>query len=104
MTVHMSTKMTAKVIVELDHWHRKQRSFTIHQAAHFLALLEHAATYVIWAKFLFDNIRHSMLIEIRHNRKIVFNNARFRDLIIDSDCTEATVDSLLKKISEPISS
>ena len=44
MTVHMSTKMTAKIIMEIDHWHSKRRSFTIRQAARLLGLLEHAAT------------------------------------------------------------
>ena len=85
MKLHISAKITAKFIAELYHWHIKRRLFNTLQAARFLGLLEYAATYVIWAKFLFYNIHHSMLIAIRHNRKIVFNNARFRDMVIDSD-------------------
>ena len=44
MTVCMTDKMTAKLVIELDHWHVNCKSFTIHQGATLLGLLEHAAT------------------------------------------------------------
>ena len=62
-----------------------------------LGLLEHAATYVLWAKFLFYVLRHSMILAIRKNKQVVFRNSRFRDLIRNRSCEDESPDNLLKK-------
>ena len=38
-----------------------------------------------------------MLIAIRHNRKLVYENLRFRDIVLDSECTDVSFNALLKK-------
>ena len=53
MTVQMTSEMTKKLLKEIEHWHDHRCYFTIRKGARLLGLLEHAATYVVWAKFLF---------------------------------------------------
>ena len=74
MTVQMTVEMTSKLLKEIVHWHGHRRSFTIRQGARLLGLLEHAASYVIWAKFLFYGLRHAMLLAIRKNRQVIYRN------------------------------
>ena len=81
MTVRMTEEMTKKLVRELDHWHGQRKSFTVRQGARLLGLLEHAATYVIWAKYLFYGLRNSIIVAVCTNRQLVFKNARFRDII-----------------------
>ena len=67
------------------------------QGARLLGILEHAATYVVWAKYLFYGLRHSIIVAVRTNRQLIFKNARFRDIIQDAACTEKSPHVLLKK-------
>ena len=80
MSVYMTNERITHMAAELDHWHSRRKSFTIRQGAHLLGLLEHAATYVVWAKFLFYGLRHSMLIALRHNSKKIHNDLQFKDI------------------------
>ena len=97
MTVYMTDERVTLMAIELDHWHSRRKSFTIRQGAQLLGLLEHAATYVVWAKFLFYGLRHSMLIALRHNSKKIHNDLQFKDIVLDANCTEITPHALLKK-------
>ena len=97
MRVSMTPEMTAKLLKELDHWHGQRKSFTVRQGARLLGLLEHAATYVVWAKYLFYGLRNSIIVAVRTNRQLVFKNAKFRDVVRDSMCTETSPHVILKK-------
>ena len=97
MTVHMSSKMFDKLLQDINNWHSHQKSFTILQAAKLLGIIEHAASYVIWAKFLYYGLRHSILIALRKNCTAILGDSRFRDLVHDSTCAEKTLNSLLKR-------
>ena len=97
MTVSMTEERIIHMTAELDHWHSRRKSFTIRQGAQLLGLLEHAATYVVWAKFLFYGLRHSMLIAIRLNTKKIHNDLQFKDIVLDAHNTALTPHTLLKK-------
>ena len=97
MMVCMSDDMKQKLMIELDHWHSQRKSFTVRQGARLLGLLEHAATYVVWAKYLFYALRNSIIVAVRSNRQLIFKNARFRDIIRDSMCMKKSPHVLLKR-------
>ena len=53
MTVSMTEEMIYHLTAELDHWNSRRKYLTIRQGSQLLGLLEHAATYVVWANILF---------------------------------------------------
>ena len=83
--------------IQLDHWHSKRKYFTLKQGAHLLGLLEHASTYVVWAKFLFYVLRHSMLVVIRKKTKKIHGDLQYRDVVLEACSTAFTPHALLKK-------
>ena len=97
MTVSMTNEKTKNLINELEAWHSARKSFVIREAGTLLGQLNNAAEVSYWARFLFSNIRNSIIVSLRKNRTAVHNNKRFSEYIKDSQNSDQDDVCILRK-------
>ena len=97
MTVCMTPEKQKNLINELRSWHSARKSFVIREAGTLLGQLNNAAEICPWARLLFANIRHSLIVALRKNRASVYNNKKFSEFIADSESQNSDEFSLLRK-------
>ena len=97
MIIEIPQAKREKIITLLSHWHAGRKSFTVLQAAQLLGTLEHITTVAPWLRYLFDCLRHSLIMALRFNTALVYKNKRLRDFFIDISFKGSSHDSILRK-------
>ena len=97
MVVSHPDEKIEKIKLQLQHWHKHRRSFTLKQGAQLLGNLEHLASWCPWLRFTAFSLRDSLLTALRANRQIVFENEKVTIFISDSKYPGHNWQRLLKK-------
>ena len=92
------TKRTP-LLTLLRHWHSHRKIFVIKEASSLLGKLNHAAEVASWARFLFIQIRSSLLHCMRKNKKLTMKRSHFKYIIADAqDLADNSISILKRKI------
>ena len=67
MVVGMPAVKLDKLKTELQHWHKKRKSFTIFQVATLTGNLQHICSVTPWGKYLYMSIQHSVAVALSGN-------------------------------------
>ena len=97
MIVKLPSSKREKIFTMLSHWHAGRKSFTVLQAAQLLGSLEHVTTVAPWMRYLFDCLRHSLLVALRTNAEKIYKNTKLRDFLSDASYKGSSYNGLLRK-------
>ena len=97
MTVGLPSDKQKKIWLMLTHWHKKRRKFTIRQIAELLGVLEYAATWSIWLRYIFYSLRFAAIHALRSNKVKVYNNNTMSNFLSDSMLPPITKSNILRK-------
>ena len=85
------------MILVLQDWHTKRKSYTIKQAARLAGSLEFFASVSPWIRFLTTSLKHSILLALRKNTKDISVNKDMQSSISDSQLLGKNFDEILRK-------
>jgi len=98
MTVSFPTEKFNLITSTLSHWHAKRKKYTLKEAATLAGCLEFFASISTWIRFITTSLKHSILIGLRQNTKLIHKNKKFSSLLNDATQKHTpTLDSVLRK-------
>ena len=100
MQVSLPDSKESPLLDILKHWHAQRKSFVIKEASSLLGKLNHAAKVAPWARFLFIQIRISLLHCMHKNKKITMKQSYFKKVIAEAhDISDNSIAILKRKFA-----
>eukprot|EP00957_Ditylum_brightwellii_P211238 15365939-Ditylum_brightwellii.AAC.1 len=67
MVVGMMLRKLTAMTTELQHWHKKRKSFNIRQVATLTGEIQHICLVITWGKYIYLGIQHSVAVALAGN-------------------------------------